>query len=691
MYDKIIDALRRGDDAQALIEALALVKRQPQNAQAHRWLAAALQTSGQSETALDSISRAISLAPEDGELHLVHAGLLLGLRKVGEAGSALSKASELNPNDFSAYLAQAQLALSRGDLEEGARLSRLAARVEPDHPQLAAIDGMLALRRGQADEALKIATIALRQQPDDQQLLFVLGLAYQQSGNLAFAEQALRRVRDSMPTNKGLHSLIADLVNRQGRPAEAANELEPLLNDSAIATIEIKRYAGGLRLQAGQFAQALPLLRDALHANPEDAQVLQALMQAWRELGADEDARSTLEALLSSVSGNPDLWRNRLELEPATSESAQAVMGRWLEAMPRYLPALEMQIRLHDINGRVAEAEAVAKGIVEMEPGNLVGEQRLVQAMFERDPKIAIDYLDEVREKAPTDEIKLVLQRWKAKLHDLAGDHSAAVAIWQDLARALAAARLPLWAPVAVRTDWPPLARILNENERRSIFLFGTPGSSVDSVAATMSWLFEDLRTDRFSPAPPNDGFQNYNTAAALDSGSLQGEALIEQWRAGLSSRGLSKGYAIDWLVWWDNALLHALRPYLPESLLLFVLRDPRDMLIDWLAFDALPPLAFGSVEGSAGWLAQVLEQIAALHEQDLFPHRLLKVDAINNDPRALAGLLGDALDMDMQMPILALGPARLPPGHWRKYAQVLAEPFALLTPVAVRLGYPEN
>jgi hypothetical protein len=30
------------------------------------------------------------------------------------------------------------------------------------------------------------------------------------------------------------------------------------------------------------------------------------------------------------------------------------------------------------------------------------------------------------------------------------------------------------------------------------------------------------------------------------------------------------------------------------------------------------------------------------------------------------------------------------PAGHWRVYAQALAEPFALLAPVARRLGYAE-
>ena len=38
-----------------------------------------------------------------------------------------------------------------------------------------------------------------------------------------------------------------------------------------------------------------------------------------------------------------------------------------------------------------------------------------------------------------------------------------------------------------------------------------------------------------------------------------------------------------------------------------------------------------------------------------------------------------------------AVGPPHFPAGHWRHYAKALAEPFALLAPVAKRLGYPET
>jgi len=124
--------------------------------------------------------------------------------------------------------------------------------------------------------------------------------------------------------------------------------------------------------------------------------------------------------------------------------------------------------------------------------------------------------------------------------------------------------------------------------------------------------------------------------------------------------------------------------------LLLVALRDPRDMLLDWLAFGtSSPPLAMASPLAAATWLAQVLHQIATLHEQDLFPHRLLRLDAILDDPQALATAVSAAIETPLPTPpAAALGPQRFAASHWRAYADALAEPFAMLTPVARRLGY---
>ena len=99
-------------------------------------------------------------------------------------------------------------------------------------------------------------------------------------------------------------------------------------------------------------------------------------------------------------------------------------------------------------------------------------------------------------------------------------------------------------------------------------------------------------------------------------------------------------------------------------------------------------PLALDGLQEGAEWLAGLFEQIAILHEDDLYSHSLIRMDAIKDDAGAVAGALGEALGVQIPVPPSS-GARRFPEGHWRHYAQALAGPFAALTPVAVRLGYP--
>ena len=97
------------------------------------------------------------------------------------------------------------------------------------------------------------------------------------------------------------------------------------------------------------------------------------------------------------------------------------------------------------------------------------------------------------------------------------------------------------------------------------------------------------------------------------------------------------------------------------------------------------------SATEAARWLSSVLAQVADLHDADLYPHRLLRVDDSLDDGVALARQLGEALAANLPVPLRELGPARFAAGHWRDYRDALGEAFALLAPVAVRLGYPAD
>lgn len=688
MQEQILQALRRhaADDAVAL--AREWVSRDAGASAAQRWLGVALQQQGDAVGALAAVDAAIALAPEEAELHLQRAGLLIAGRDLDAAGDALSRSTSLDPNQLASYVMQAHLAIARRDLDEAERLTRTAARVAADHPQVATLEGTLALHRGDADLALALLARASGQLPDDPRVLFSLGFAYLQKGHLAFAERAFQRVVELSPPGTALRAFIAQLAQRQGRLDDAVEAMRHVLAQPDGDTPAMRRLAGEFELQAGRPADALPHLKQALAAWPGDRRTLQGLLVAWERLGAADDARATLETALATTGRAHDLWLARLAVEPVGDDAAREVVERWLLAMPEHLPALETLMRIHDMQGNAEEAETVARQIVAVEPGRLSGERRIVEALLQRDPPAAVACVQSLIESLPEQQ-RTVLRPWLGQVQDRARQPQAALDTWMEFHREQAPHRLPLPPQAAPQPmQWPEPTAIDAQVTARPLFVWGAPGSQVERLTLVMGAASPVLRNDRFGTQPPQDAFQNYRTLAQLASGELAPAALVEGWKAQLAARGVADGNIVDWLLWWDNTLLQALRPHLPEGRLAIALRDPRDMLLDWLGFGAPAPLAVASPEQAADWLATMLEQVAVLHEKDLYPHRLIRLDGIEADPQGVARALGEAFGHDF--PVLpSLGGQRLPAGRWRDYAGVLAGPFATLTPVAMRLGYP--
>lgn len=687
MQDTVLAALRRGAADEALAAARAFVEAAPDDVQAQRLLAAALRLSGDTDGALAAIDRALAGAPEDADLHLERAGLLLQARDLDRAEAALARSVGLDPNQFPAYIIQAQLAIGRGDLDEAERLVRTAARIAPEHPHVAAVEGMLALRRGRPDHALELLSRASQLAPDEPMLRNALGFAYLAKGHLAFAEQAFRGVLQTTPGNLPLRALIADLVRQQGRPDQAADELAPALED-ADAGPALHRLVGELELQAGRIDSAIPRLKHALALLPGDRRTLSALLTAWQQREDLDDARGTLDAALATHPQIADLWLARLGIEAFAGPEARAVIDRWLGAMPDYVPALMARVTLLDAAGEVDAAEAVARRIVEIAPGHAPAEMRLVHGLMERDPDAAVERLAWLLERVQDPAIARALRQLLGFAQDRAGRAHEAVATW--LALHAEAAPLRIAPPPATGYAGPyPEAAPRPDDAPVVVLLWGAPGSLIERIARTIEVGDGPLLQDRIGPQPPADPFQNPEAARALVEGRLDGAYFVAQWRALLGARGAREKAVFDWLPYWDNAYALALRPHLPEAGLLVTLRDPRDMLLDWLAFGSPAPLRLDSAVEAARWLAAQLAQVADIEQGDVVPFRSIRMDAIAQDPTAIAQALADALGLNVPIaPAQAYGPQRLPAGHWRRFTAPLGEAFAILAPVAERLGY---
>lgn len=692
MQAQILDALRRGAHDEALALARTAVEAEPDSARAQQGLARALSATGDREAALQAIDRAIALAPDEADFHFQRASLLLGARQVDEANQALEQTIALDPNQFGAYILQAQLALGRGETDEAERLARLAARIAPEHPWREMLDGMVALSRSQDDDALRLLSSAAAKAPDDPQVLMGLSLAYMAKGHHAFAEQALRKLLDQTPGHAALRVQLVQILHRQRRTDDALEALQPLLGDDASAPM--LGLAGELELAAGRPEQALAWLRRALGIDPRNERVLPLAMAAWRQLGDVDDARATLESALATTRDAVSLWHARLALEDGAVEGAAGeVVTRWNQAMPEHPAALEAKMRLLQLQGDGAAALEVARSIVARAPGHAGAQMLIVEDIKSRDPDAARAYVAELLPQAGSAQSKAMVGLWLASLEDAAGKYADALTRWTALAAERAPGLLPL-PPVSLPDSEVPAGPLPpwqpgDSAELDTVFLWGPPGSCVERVAAVLSVL-GGFRGDRFSADGVRDGFQTFSSVPKLSLGEIDPAEFIAGWRQGLATRGIEGDRVIEWLVWWDNALLRVLRPQLQKAAVMFVVRDPRDMLLQWLAFGSPMGIGLASVPQAAAWLATLLSRVAEVGEQRLYRYALLRIDGMENDNAALAKAVSDAVGVELPVYEHAPG-AGFPPGHWRKYADLLAEPFAMLTPVAMRLGYPET
>lgn len=674
MYEAILDALRRGAGSEALASAREAVAVAPGDATAHRLLAAALRHTGDHAAALASIDHAIELAPEEASLHMERAGLLLQARDLDAAQIALARASGLDPNQFSAYILQGQLALGRGDLDEVERLARLAARIAPDHPQVAALEGMLALFRGDGSRALSLMTQASERDPDDVQLRYALGFAYLREGHLAFAERAFLGIAETVPEGRGLRALVAELMRRQGRAAEAVDVLQPLL-DGADPGPALRRFAGELHLAAGDHQAALPLLRAALAAHPGDRRTLLATLEAWRRADDREGARNALDAALATTHQASDLWRARLLVEEPGTPGAGAVAERWLAAMPDDPVALEARMAMLDASGRGEEADTLVERILQLQPDHRRAQTRVLERLLASDPDAAAARAGGLLAQANDVDARAFFGGWLGIALDRAGKTDAAVQAWLDVIRETSAVRpaLPQKTSVAGLThnlDDPPGGVA----PAPAGTLWGPPGSGVERVAAALAATGIAVDANQVLAAASGDPSPDQPPASIAGPENP-------------SAASPDLGAAIRWLPWWDSAAISGQRSTV-DGVLLVVVRDPRDMLLDWLAFSAPGGYGLPTLSAAAEHLADAVRVIVQSAEQDR-PHRLLRIDHSIGNTAVLAGDAAAALGLESTLsPDAPVGFSRLPAGRWRTYAETLAEPFAVLQHSAVALGY---
>jgi tetratricopeptide (TPR) repeat protein len=701
MLHDVLDALRR-HSPEALDLARAAADAEPENPDAQHLLGIAQREAGDLDAANASFERAIALAPEESLYHFSRGLVAYSQRDYATASAASERAITFDPNQLGAYLLRIQLALASGNHAEADRQLKLAERVDPEHPQLLVAAGQIALLQDDRDRALKLLAAGAQALPNDVQALTALGLAYQRFGHFSFAEQALRNAMQADPGATRLRRVLVDTLIGQDRFEEAATELDAYQQqhpqDHASHIVN-----GELQLQASGARAALDSFRVALAHAPRNLRALRGMERALQMLGDRALARNVWDEVLQRDPQFDLVWASRLVTVDDEIDGRE-VLRRWREAMPDSAAAFLNQARQDEVDGSEAAAEAGYDAVLARAPLQI--DARIGKAGFElrRDPASAMPRLDALIAQAPTPQVKAALA-WRGLAHDALQEPREAVADWQQAHAGLGI--LPPAPPLPADTLQSLIASMPSlptPGENASVLLWGPPGSGSERLAAVL----------HFAPGRPvlQTTPELLPRAMELRSDILERALAAETLPATASEMAAAYARMIeplmrqgnlgvfDWIAALDARLVPLLRLALPGIRLLAVIRDPRDLLLNWLAFGSPAGPNFVDANASALWLASQLEHLVFARDALGLPIHMVDMDRFDADPAAelkAIAAFADLATVPSAEPALArrLGPGRLPTllpaGRWRAYRDVLGDAFAILAPLASRLGYTDE
>jgi hypothetical protein len=193
------------------------------------------------------------------------------------------------------------------------------------------------------------------------------------------------------------------------------------------------------------------------------------------------------------------------------------------------------------------------------------------------------------------------------------------------------------------------------------------------------------LRDRAFAPTR-NDAFSQPDFAAwATGVDAAAAQSVRQQWEAEVRRIGADPDAPlVDWLVRWDARLLPLLRQAFPGATLIVVERDPRDLLLNWLAFGWMAGFALHEPVAAARWLKAAQVHMARCDQVDGLRTLRINADAVLVDPIGQGQPLAAVLGLESLLPGApqrGLGglPIGLPAGRWEAYAEVLGAALAEL------------
>lgn len=328
--------------AQAIAEAEAAVRLQPDNAQAHRLLGSLYQQAGRNDEALaalktaldfdsqdpltyqalaavytalgdaaasgqasqqavDLLQAALAAAPADAfDAQLALGDAFVGASNYQQAEAAYRAAAALRPSAAAPYRGLGNTHYWQGQLDQAIADYQQAAVLDPSDPNAPLLAGLVQAERGDLAGAIASQEAAARLASCDPAPHLLLGGLYFQQDDYAQAAESYQAALALDPGNADAWYVLGSLRNLQddlAGAAEAAQQAVALQPDM----VEAQRLLAMTLYTQGDSAAALPAAEALARLQPEDADNLSLLGDIRFSLGRWEDAIPAYEAALALV------------------------------------------------------------------------------------------------------------------------------------------------------------------------------------------------------------------------------------------------------------------------------------------------------------------------------------------------------------------------------------------------------
>jgi tetratricopeptide (TPR) repeat protein len=369
----LVQAIRlhqAGHFDEALVVFQRAVSQEPENAEVQLNFANLLLDQGKPDAGIAALERAIRIRPDFTEAHNNLGSALSDQGRFDAAVASCNAALILNPEFVEAHVNLGNALTGLRDLERAVASYQRALSLRPGYLMALVRLGNALRDLGRLDEAVATYRRVLETNPDFAEVHNNLGNALRDQGKAAAAIICFQDAIRLKPSYAEAYLNLGDTLRECGRPQEAvgsllrALELKPDLVDAHLAL-------GNTFHDLGRLDEAGTNYKRAIELKPGQAELQCKLGNVLREQGRSESALACYER---AVAIKPDFYSAHFSmgavfLEQGKLEAAVASYRRTIDASPRLAEAHNNIGMVFREQGRPDEALDCFRRALAIEPG----------------------------------------------------------------------------------------------------------------------------------------------------------------------------------------------------------------------------------------------------------------------------------------------------------------------------------